>query len=470
MRTLLSVGMALSLVTVMGLSASAGTPVAGGGLFLESNESASSKLTIDGELRTRWENQNNMLDTSSANHDHLEYVDARMRLGLLFELAENTSVKVTLQSRYLWGGQAGYNDAEDGAAGVEDRDSLDVYEAYVQMKPTIFRFETTLTIGRQPLVFGNEMLLGDDTKYAGLTHDAVRLDLNPIENLDTAIFVAKVVENSAQFGTNSSELAANAGVSNDTHLFGIYNTYHVSEDVLFDVYLLYLAEDDETGAGTFSLYGVDAKIFTGGARVAFNKLELFGQKFDFGFEVAAQIGEVNMGAEDLDIQDAFAFETELGWSPELPWSPRFALGLAWASGDEDGTDGAFNTFIPAFQDTQGRLGKADVFQLQNIRCWYLAATCNPMESEKVTAGVAYYKFNAFEEGDGLGAGGVDAFTGSNVNDMADEIDMFVGYKVSDNADLKLCWSWIEPDDMIHDAAGFSNSPAHRVHLSLIVKF
>ena len=101
---------------------------------------------------------------------------------------------------------------------------------------------------------------------------------------------------------------------------------------------------------------------------------------------------------------------------------------------------------------------------------YLSATCNPMNSEKISAGVAYYKFNAFEEMDALGAGGVAAFTGSNVNDMADEVDLFASYKISDNAVLMLCWSWIEPDDMIHDAAGWGNSPAHRVHLTLVVKF
>ena len=60
MRSLLTVGLGLSLAVSTMLSATAGTPApapkvtSGGGLFVESAEGASSKLTISGELRTRW--------------------------------------------------------------------------------------------------------------------------------------------------------------------------------------------------------------------------------------------------------------------------------------------------------------------------------------------------------------------------------------------------------------------------------
>ena len=486
----------MGLAAVLGLSASAGELPApkglsasdAGGLFDVGGETGRvNKLTLSGELRTRWENRQNLTDFQSGQHDRQEWVDTRARLGMRFALAEQTEVYLEAQARYLWGGQGGLNDAEDGANNVEDRDSLDVYQAYVKVKPQLFGLDTTLTVGRQELKFGKEMLLGNNSKYGGLSHDAVLLELNLIDNLSTSLFAAKVVENSVQFPENSSVLAANAGDMNDAHLFGIYNTYTFSNEAELDLYLLYVAEDDESltaggdpaKTGTFSWLGADAKILTFGARVSMEKLELAGQNFDFSVELAAQMGNVNlpvaMGGSadgDLDIQDSFAFEAEFGWSPGIQWNPRLAFGLAWASGDDDPTDGNINQFVPLFQDVQGRLGKADLFELSNIRCWYLTGSFNPMGSSDLTVGATYLRFEAFEEGDALGVGDAIANTaGTTANNVGDEMDLFAAYTLNKNAELKLCWSWIEPQHFISDQEFvYGNSPAHRVHLTLVVKF
>jgi len=465
MKTLLTVGLSLGLVAAMGLSASAGAPApapravaGGGGLFVESADAMSTKVTVSGEIRNRWEAiRNNMEDFSSATHDHHEWVDSRVRLGLLFELKEGYEVFLQSQTRYIWGD-------DDSTGGDND---LELYQAYVKMNPEILGYKTTLTIGRSELALGSEMLLGNDSKYDGLSHDLVRLDVSPIENLTSSLFVAKLVDNDVNLGENPAIGPVNgAVVLNDTHLWGLWNTYQINEDALVDAYLLYLQSDQEYTAGTPTLTTMDAKLWTLGTRLKIDTFELGGQKFDASAEVAVQMGKVNFGT-DLDVQDSYAFEVEGGWMVPLAWSPRLALGMAWASGDDDATDGNFNTFMPLYEDVQGRLGKADLFTLQNIRCWYTTLTCNPMENKDLTAGISYLKFNAFEEHDQLGAGGSNGLD-SNVNDMADEFDVFVGYKLSDNASLKGCWSWVEPEDMIHDSLG--NSPAHRIHATLEVKF
>jgi hypothetical protein len=480
MKKLLTFGVSLSLVALMGLTARAGAAPApapaaaagasSGGLFVESEESMSSKLVVSGELRTRWEGiRRNMTDFSTENHDFGEYVDNRLRLGLLFSLASNYEVFVQAQNRSVWGGRNGQNTV--GGGNEEDVDSFNVYQAYVRMQPNILGYDTVLTVGRQEISLGSEMLLGNDSKYAGISWDAVRLDFQPIDSLSTSVFVAKIVENSVEFGASDGVSLDNFtnttnGSVDDTHLYGVWNTYHFNDDTLLDAYVLYLYENDE-GGGQYTLYGVDAKVFTIGARVKADKLELFGQKFDASAELAIQAGQVNIGNEDLDIQDAFAFEWELGWSPAIMWSPRFAVGMAWASGDDDATDGNYNRFNSLFQDS--RMGSSDLFVLENLRCWYAEASFKPMDSEKLTAGARYLKYNAFEEYDAQGVGG-GTFGGSNVNDTADEFNVWMGYKLSGNADLGACWSWIEPDDQIHDTAGYGNSPAHRVNLTLTVKF
>lgn len=475
MKTLGTVGLALSLVAIMGLSASAGA-VAGGGLFVESAEGASSKLTISGELRSRLEVWQNFTDFSSSEADHINYVDSRVRLNLAFELTSGIEVVVAPQTRYIWGGWNGMNEPFGGDIDWEDRDSLDLYEAYVKMQFEVFGRQLEAKVGRQEIALGSEMLLGNDSKYAGLSWDAVRLDMQVLDQLKTTFAVIRVVENDVAI--DELDLYAyplGTPYNNDLNTFVLWNTYSLSEDAVIDAYLLYTNDKNE-GSGTFEPWGFDAKIWTFGGRFAMNKLALFGQNFDASVEVAVQMGEVNITGEDLDIQDAFAFEAEVGWSPAMAWSPRLAIGMAWASGDDNGSDGNYNHFNSLAQDVQGRLGKADMFRLENIRCAYIDLTCKPMDIEKLSAGVSYLKFNAFEEDDAQGVGGggiagapVSLFGGSNVNDTADEIDFYVGYKLNDNTDLKLCWSWIEPDDQIHDS-GFGNSPAHRVHMTLVVDF
>jgi Alginate export len=484
MRTLLTV---LGLVAVMGLSARAGAPsgVAGGGLFVESEASASSKVTVSGEFRSRWEMiRQNLTDFNSRTPDREEWVDSRLRLGLRFELAAGTEVFVQPTVRYVW-----------GADGEED--DLLLYQGYIKFTPEIFGYDTVLTIGRMELEFGSEMLLGNDTKYAGISHDAVRLDVKLIDDLSTTLFIAKVAEGTIAGADETLGLATTGTFINDTHLWGVWNTYEINEDALIDFYLLYLQSDVEfdgtaleaattTGEALAALaavseFNTDAKIWTLGARFKINKFEVLGQKFDYSLEIAAQAGTVNFGGEptdgdgvlqnDLDIKDSFAFETELGWSPELPWSPRWSVGMAWASGDDELEDGNINHFFPMFQETQGRLGKADLFTLTNLRCWYTTITFNPMDSEKLSAGISFLRFNAFEEYDALGTGG-NQLVGSSNNDIGDEYDVFMAYEVNENADLKFCWSYIEPEDMIHDSmtTATGNSPAHRLHLTLIVKF
>jgi hypothetical protein len=488
MRTLLTLGLALGLVAASGLSASAGAPP-GGGLFVESAEAASSKLTVSGELRTRWEAVRRNLNTfRTSAHDHDDWVDARMRLGLRFELAAGTEVFVQAQGRYLWGGEAGLNNPEGisntGAAlplnpDIEDRDSLDVYQAYVVFQPSIFGYETEVKVGRQEIALGSELLLGNDDKYSGVSHDAVKMSATLFDNLSTHLFVAKVVENSAVIAENGNEVqeATTLGIAgiegnNDTHCFGLWNTYDFNEDMLLDGYVLYVANNDEAGANSiFDTIDLDAKIWTVGLRFKADRLEYFGQKFDFSVEAAMQLGELNAGGDDMDIEDSFAFEIEAGWSPPIMWTPRLAVGYAWASGDEDVADDEYNHFSSMYQEVQGRLGKADLFVLENLGCFYVDVSCKPFNerlNDKLQVGVSYLNFTASEEED-TNVGRQTLGTGDE-DDVGDEVDFYASYVLNENAQLKCCWSWIEPGEMVNETAGLGNSPAHRVHMLLKVKF
>lgn len=478
MRKLLTFGMGLSLV-MLAATALAGTPAGGGGLFVDSGDGASSKLTVSGELRMRYQLMDDMFDSDSESYDRIDFADCRATLSLGFELTSGMEVKLTARGNYLGGGESGLNAPFTGPGGpYDDADTLDIYEAYARMKFALAGRESVLTVGRQELAFGSELVLGNDSKYVGLTYDAVRFDIKALENLTLTAFVAKLVENDvAVFWGSSMPLPVAGGDgTQDAHRFGLWGTYEVNEDLAVHGYVLYFDDQSDDGGALYGDYlSLGSKVWTIGAELALKKLEFSGHKIDAGLNAAFQFGE--MREPDLDVS-AYAVELEVGYSPTmLPWSPRFALGFAMGSGDDDGGDDEWNTFVAPAQDVSGRLGKADLFNLSNLTCVYLEATCKPMDIEKLDVGLAYLRFTATEEDDSVGGmlgAGASIFRpfgyGAIGEDaVADEIDLFVGYKLNENAELKFCFSWIEPDDKITES-GYGNSPMQQAHVTLTVKF
>jgi Alginate export len=496
MRTLLKVGLSLGFAAIMGLTARAAAPApvsVGGGddaLFVATGDSASSRLTLGGSLFTRWDIRQNMTDYDSDVADHQDWIYSRIRLDLGFDLGSGGSVFIQPQAYYVWGGINGSNFAVNGYGaaggwglqGSSDRDELQIYQAYVTLNQNIGGFDTEISVGRMELAFGSEMLLGNASVGQGVSYDAVKVKLNPIAGLTTTVFAAKLVENDVLNSGIGSIVGAddfgwwgfNDTVNNDAHLFGVWNTMDVTNNVLVDAYIIYLNDQIEDSADV-AFFGTEAevKLWTLGARVKVDELMLVGQTFDASAELAVQFGEAFGGA--IDISNAYGLEVEVGVTTSLPLNPRFAIGYAQASGDESdpfGNNTANNSFNPLMQDKVGRLGEADQMNLTNLRCIYVEASAEVLKD--LTVKIAYFKFDAMSDGaeandDLYGAGDWVDPTGTSGNDISQEVDLGVAYKISDNASFGVIWSIVQPEDLVNDDYG-ANSPAHRVKATLKVAF
>ncbi len=484
MRTLLKVGLSLGFAAIMGLTARAAAPApapvsVGGGdeaLFVASDSSASSRLTLGGSLFTRWDNRQNMTDFDSDNADHQDWLYSRIRLDLGFELGSGGSIFIQPQAYYSWGGINGHNDVAGVGtiAYANDADSLDLYQAYVKLNQNIGGFDTEISVGRMELAFGSEMLLGNDSVGSGVSYDAVKVKLNPIAGLTTTVFAAKLVENDViKDYANSADFLQTGSINNDAHLFGVWNTFDVTNNILVDAYVLYVNENAEPGTGPYYVSGAEAQLWTLGARVKVDKMMLVGQTFDASAELAIQFGEAMGGA--IDISNAYGLEVEVGVTTSLPLNPRFAIGYAQASGDESdpsGTNTASNSFNFLMQDKVGRLGEADQMDLSNLRCLYVEASAEVLKD--LTVSIAYLKFDAMSDGadandDVYGAGAWVDPTGTSGNDISQEVDISASYKINDNASFGVCWAIVQPEDLVNDDYG-ANSPAHRVKATLKVAF
>lgn len=497
MRTALA---AISLVALLALPALAGTPappppptpkatapVGSGALFVESEEGAATKLVISGTLRTVWDYHRDMEDFDShSGRSHNEYIDSRLELGFLFTLQEGVEVFVQPQATYVWGGRQSVGGDEQAAGD----DHLRLYQAWVALHPEMFGLNPVIKIGRQELVFGSEMLLGNNTRYSGLSYDALRFDVKPLPGMTTSLFAAKLVENERGYvNGDSTQLNDKHDDPSDTYLYGLWNTLVLDGlDTTIDFYGLLLQAERGFEDGTASittLGGEDLReqdLFTLGARVKITPIELAPKHafdLDFSVEGALQFGKIYEGtgatAEEKDVE-AYAFESELGMTlGAVPGTPRLAVGVAVASGDRSPGSDVDRNFRPLFQDTTDRLGDADLVSLSNLKCWFLKASVKP--AEKLEVGAAYFRFEAMHTESNVGYSyytqpltglTTDASVDNGDNDVADELDLYADVKLTKNVCLRGVFAWVNPEDFINESAG--NSPASRLFAVLVVKW
>ncbi len=123
---------------------------------------AQQDLTFDAQLRTRAEYRNGALYPRSEGEQPATFVNERARLGVQFNRNDLT-VRLSAQHTGVWG-----QDPQ-----VDKQGRVAVNEAWARLK---FGQGFFAQIGRQPLVYDDERLLGAlDWNVAGRTHDALRV-------------------------------------------------------------------------------------------------------------------------------------------------------------------------------------------------------------------------------------------------------------------------------------------------------
>lgn len=124
-----------------------------------------------------------------------------------------------------------------------------------------------------------------------------------------------------------------------------------------ELYLVGLAENDTDDFDTH-----DRNLITPGIRL--HRLPSRA-KFDFELEGILQFGETRASSDPLDSQtlDVFAcfLHATLGYTFDVPWSPRFALHYDYASGDKDPGDQAYGRFDPLFGARRFEYGPTGIY-------------------------------------------------------------------------------------------------------------
>lgn len=270
------------------------------------------KVGLDALVRGESTRNFNFIDYAVTPGNGDDQLLVRVRPSLTFTPVDYLSARVEGQ----W--YATYND--------EDVDTIRLYQGYLEGSLPSKR--AILRAGRQELVYGSTFMLGADSFFDGLSYDAVKLGVKPLEPLTVDLFAGKYTRD------NSGGIAG--------ELYGVYGTYAAGDDLSVDLYGLL-----DTGGEGLTHDGKDERTWSVGARLT-GKV---GKLVAFEVEPVFQFGRHIEDSSHHDIR-SYGGHVDLTIDPAIGrYSGVGFISYAFGSGDSDGAQGTFSEFHNPNNDT-----------------------------------------------------------------------------------------------------------------------
>ncbi|MCZ6793218.1 MAG: alginate export family protein [Planctomycetota bacterium] len=438
----------------------------GAGLFTTASgeplDKVLERIYLSGYARVRPEFTSDFGDFNSDLDDDFGFVSARLRLGVGVDVIHNISFFVEGQNNSFWG-----DFSTGGNFDPTQEDDFSLYQGFVEVRD-IAGSKFAVKVGRQELVYGTELLLGDADFGPGLSHDAVKVMYEGEVGQVHAWWSRLVEGNVATFPLPAGSLPSPAG-DNDADFFGIYGMCTPWENTDVDAYYLFL-NDGVSGVNPFLLPAGSAaedQIHTFGLRGSHALTDMIA----FNAEAAYQLGDSlvgGVGGTELDV-NAWAVETDVTLNLEKyaeGLKPSVKVGYAFATGDADPTDGDSNAFRPLFQDNHPRLGLSDLLVLSNLHA--LSATLTTQPHENVGVGVGFYSFWV-DRTESAASSIPSPGTGTDNHLLGHEINLFVDLTYTEFLSAQFAWAHFIPGEFVGDSLG-ALSDADRLYFHLVFSF
>jgi hypothetical protein len=312
-----------------------------------------------------------------------------------------------------------------GGTRTLDEDVVDIQNGFLDARLPLGDGSFTLRGGRQELLFGGERLVSPlDWTNTRRTFDGVSGIWNLLDWRTHGFYTRPVEIKRTSFND----------ADDDQKFFGLYATgpqpFGPAGPTGLDLYWLGLHRDDAVFNGTTG----DEKRHTLGLRIWG---PMVGGTFDYEVEGAYQFGEVG----DADVC-AFMVVSEIGLNfPDMQGTPRLAIGLDYASGDDDAGDDDVETFNQLFPLSHKYLGYIDVIGRQNIVDLRGHTSFVPFRT--LRAGIDLHYFRRASEDDALyNAQGavVRAGDASDAREVGSEIDLTLRQAIGAHWDVLFGYS------------------------------
>jgi hypothetical protein len=368
-------------------------------------------VKVGGDLKTTSVIRNNFVSGALAlASDSQNVILSQIGLNVQADLTDNVSTTLRLVNERLWGDSTG--------TGTDASSVIRVDAAYVTMKEMLYS-PLTVVIGRQPLVYGNQFLIGDlsaNTEVPDVTDitgganaDAIKAILT-YDPLTIDLFAAKI-DNGVTIQDGNDDIS----------LYGINANYKVG-DSMNTVVEAYTFVKIDKGAPIVADTEAN-KLYVPGLRVSTNPIE----GLNVQLEGAYQFGDgTTVGGYDQKA-DISAYGLQAGLNYALPvmkdMKPVLSAGYTYLSGDKSdpALDNKLNAFQPLYENQYtGRIFDTLGLAASNVKMANLALEVVPVQD--VTAKLSVYNLNLAKKA-------------GSVARLGNEVDLDVTYAYTEDVKL-----------------------------------
>ncbi len=409
------------------------------------------KFIIHGEIRERADYINNFSDFNNDVSDSGLMFPYRARLAAEGHFSKDIVGYAEFQMFGVWGdtlpirgvdgitpiidGVSGNNGAVFGQHNIEQNNgsnftgnSVDLYQAWIGLN-NIGGTKFSLKIGRQELVKGSEMLLGDLDFYSGISHDGMVGCFNH-DSFDLDVWWTRPFQNANIFGPNPYGPPDHQSIN---FYGGWVDFKKIPRKIGVAAYVMYYEN------GTQVIDPGRRAFYTIGARA--NKDAETGKNgLVWSAELAMQSGKFNIGPGLGDTGDisASAYELMLGYNLKGGRGDHlFQVKYDVGSGNKEGqSPDKAKAFDPLFQDYHMRYGLSDIFTLTDLTAMSLGWN---MHAKDHFFGVDLWKYDLTED---------VTQPGGKTSSLGSEVDGWWKYMYNPNTQILAGFAYFKPGDVI----------------------
>jgi hypothetical protein len=416
------------------------------------NVKVSGDINIIGAVRNNFDLSNPGNPSSSSlqtkENDNGSFFATQTRVRIDADLTDNVMATVRLISERNWTSET--NSSTD----------IDLDLAYVTLKEFLYS-PLTLTLGRQELRFGNQLIIGNNGTYDSGALNGLPSDLSVRNSFDalraTLNYDPLVIDLVYAKASNNDPDA-----SDDTDLFGVNASYDVSKKINVQGYVWDRKDKATSGSSVTSSKKDDT--YTVGGLVTVTPIE----NLKTSLEGAWQFGR-NRTREtgQTDKRNAFAVQAMADYTfAKAKFTPTLGGSYTYLSGD--GKQAAWNSMY--YNQALGNIAYA-ILPFSNMHVFNLKGSVKPMEDVTLSALYGYYKLaNTVST---ITSGNVDSNGNRYLNgtvlsgksNLGQEVDITATYDYTEDVQLGLTLGCFAPGDAFHD-----NRMANQAVASMKVTF
>ncbi len=327
---------------------------------------------------------------------------------------------------------------------VDEADFIQGYLAWSNQNVAYSGLGTEVIVGRQTLNLGSRRLVARNAMRNTInSFDGVRLRLMDYNKWQFNAFVSMPV---GRYPNDSQQLLDHVHNFDEPEYQtwfsgGILEAYDLAWKINAELYLYHLDEGDRERNPT-----TNRRYFTHGMRFYLKQAK---GELDFSSESIGQFGTVRASTTNHENLDHAAWyqHLDVGYTFDMPWSPRAALEYDYASGDHDPNDKSdqrFDTLYGARRFEFGPTGIYGAFARSNINTPGFRLTAAPRNDVQLGLSHRLYWLASDKDGwtttkNGKTAALVDK-TGNTDNFIGQQLELTARWDFNSSLNFETGWA------------------------------